>query len=257
MYPILLKIGPLTVYSFGVMMATGFYVGAWFAASEFRRRGGDPEPMWNLLLWTFLGGLAGARLLLLLGDPAAVLRDPIGELFSGSGFVWYGGLIGGMLVALALFRRYRIALPTLLDCSALGLAIGQAIGRLGCHIAGDGDWGTVTRLPWGVAYERAIVGWPHPPGVRVHPTPLYEAAAYTLVFLALWRIRKKGFREGTLFALYLVGTSSARFAVEFVRLNPKIAWGLTEAQWTALALFTAAVTWLIRHRRALKPSSVG
>ncbi len=236
-------------------MATGFYVGAWLAVAEFRRRGGEPEPMWNLLLWTFLGGLAGARLLSMLGDPGAVLRDPIGELFSGSGFVWYGGLIGGLLVGLALFRRYGIPLPRLLDCAALGLAIGQAIGRLGCHIAGDGDWGTVTDLPWGVAYERAIVGWPHPPGVRVHPTPLYEAAAYTAVFLGLWAIRKRNFREGTLFALYLVSTCAARFAVEFIRTNPKLALGLTEAQWTAMVLFAAAATWLVRYRKDLRATS--
>lgn len=248
MYPIIFKLGPVTVYSFGVLMALGFYFGALAAVTEFRRRGGDPDPMWNLLVWIFVAGLVGSRLLSLLNDPMALMRNPVREILSGAGFVWYGGLIGGLGTAYVLARRYGIRFGTLLECTAPGLAIGQAIGRIGCHVAGDGDWGVPTNLPWGVAYTNAIVGWDYPPGVRVHPAPLYEAAAYTLLFLVLWVLRKRNPSEGTLFCIYLVGASVARFLIEFIRVNPKVALGLSQAQWIAMALFAAGVVWLLRNR---------
>jgi phosphatidylglycerol:prolipoprotein diacylglycerol transferase len=212
LYPIIFKFGPLTIYSFGVLMALGFYFGALAAVTEFKRRGGDPDPMWNLLVWIFVAGLGAAYILT---------------------------------------RRYGIRFGTLVECAAPGLAIGQAIGRIGCHVAGDGDWGVPTSLPWGVAYTNAIVGWDYPPGVRVHPTPLYEAAAYTLLFLVLWGIRKRDHPDGTIFCVYLLGASVARFFVEFLRVNPKIALGLSQAQWIAMALFAAGTLWLLRSRARL------
>jgi len=247
LYPILLQIGPFTVYSFGVLMALGFYVAATVAAGEYQRRGGDKELMWNFLVWVFIAGLVGSKVLSIVGDLGALLRDPVHQLFSGSGFVWYGGLLGGFAVAVPLSRHYHMRFPLILECTAPALAIGQAIGRIGCHVAGDGDWGTVTNLPWAVAYENAIVGWDHPPGVGVHPTPLYEAAAYTSVFLVLMAIRKKGYAEGTSFAVYLVGASIARFFVEFIRINPVLALDLTQAQWIAIVLFFCGAGWLVRH----------
>jgi phosphatidylglycerol:prolipoprotein diacylglycerol transferase len=255
LYPILFKLGPFTIYSFGVLMALGFYVASLASVSEYRRRGGDPEPMWNLLVWIFVAGLVGSRLLSLLNDPAAVLEDPLHEILAGAGFVWYGGLLAGTATAFLLTRRYGIRFGTLVECTAPGLAIGQAIGRIGCHVAGDGDWGVTTDLPWGVAYTQAIVGWDYAPGVRVHPTPLYEAAAYTLVFLVLWRLRTRNPPEGTLFSVYLIGSSLARFAIEFIRINPKVALGLSQAQWIALLLMTCGAAWLLRVRGAPAVSS--
>lgn len=255
MYPILFKIGPFTIYSFGVLMALGFYVASMASAREYQRRGGDPEPMWNLLVWIFVSGLVGSRLLSLVNDPVAVLRDPLHEILAGAGFVWYGGLIAGTAAAFFLARRSGIAFGTLVECTAPGLAIGQAIGRIGCHVAGDGDWGVPTNVPWGVAYTHAIVGWDYPPGVRVHPTPLYEAAAYTLVFALLWRLRKRNPPDGTLFSVYLVCASLARFGIEFIRINPKVALGLSQAQWIALTLMTCGAAWLLRHPTSLSLSN--
>lgn len=254
MYPVLFSFGPITVYSFGVMMALGFYVAASLAVAEYKRRGGDPEQMWNFLLWVFLAGLVGSKVLSVGADLGAFFRNPIEQVMSGSGFVWYGGLLGGFAAAWPLSRRYKINFGTVLECTALGLPIGQAIGRLGCHVAGDGDWGVVTDVPWGVAYEKAIVGWPHAPGVLVHPTPLYEFAAYTAVFLFLYSIRKRDYPHGTLFCLYLVGASTARFLVEFIRVNPSIGFGLTQAQWIAIVLFIGGVSWLVRNRSAIGAS---
>jgi phosphatidylglycerol:prolipoprotein diacylglycerol transferase len=247
-YPILFQIGPLTVYSFGVLMALGFYVGATAAAREYVRRGGDRERMWSFLVWVFIAGLAGSKVLSLANDPSAFLRDPIHQTLSGSGFVWYGGLIGGFFAAWFLRRSYHMRFPLNLECTALGLAIGQAIGRIGCHVAGDGDWGVESTLPWAVAYEKAIVGWDYPPGVRVHPTPIYEAIGYTLVFFVMLGIRKRGYREGTVFCVYLLGSSTVRFLVEFIRINPVVAMGLTQAQWIAMGLAGTGATWLLMHR---------
>jgi len=246
-HPIILQIGPFTVYSFGVLMALGFYVGASVSAREYERRGGDKERMWNFLVWVFIAGLVGSKLLSVVADLPAFFDDPIHQLMSGSGFVWYGGLLGGFAVAIPLSRSYHMRFSLILECTALGLAIGQAIGRIGCHVAGDGDWGTVSDLPWAVAYENAIVGWDQPPGVRVHPTPIYEAIAYTTVFAVMMVLRKRGYAEGTSFAIYLIGASLARFLVEFIRLNPVLALGLTQAQWIAVVLFTCGATWLVRH----------
>jgi phosphatidylglycerol:prolipoprotein diacylglycerol transferase len=251
-YPILFHVGPITVYSFGVLMAIGFYVGAFMTVNEYRRRGNDGEAMWNFVVWIFVAGLVGSRIFSIFNDLDAFFRDPLRELVSGSGFVWYGGLIGGFVAAWFLRKPYKMSFPTILDCTAVGLPIGQAIGRIGCHVAGDGDWGTVTNLPWGVAYKNAIIGWYYDPGVRVHPTPLYEAAAYTLVFLVLLAVRRRNLPTGTLFAIYLIGTSTARFFVEFIRLNPKVAGGLTEAQIIAIVLFTGAVLWLVKNRSAFR-----
>jgi phosphatidylglycerol:prolipoprotein diacylglycerol transferase len=256
LYPIIFELGPITIYSFGVLMAVGFYVAALATVSEYQRRGGDPDPMWNLVVWIFVAGLVSSRVLSLFNDPAALMRDPLHEVFSGSGFVWYGGLIGGAAAAALLVRRYRIRFPLLLECAAPGLAIGQAIGRIGCHVSGDGDWGIPTDLPWGVAYTNAIVGWPYTdPDIVVHPTPLYEAAAYTLVFAVLWWLRKRNPPECTLFGLYLIGASAARFAVEFIRINPHVAFGLTQAQLIAIVLFCAGIVFVVRAAR--RPSFAG
>jgi len=246
-YPVLFQIGPFTVYSFGVLMAVGFYVGASISAREYERRGGDRERMWSFLVWVFLAGLAGSKILSLANDPAAFMRNPIEQTLSGSGFVWYGGLIGGFLAAWFLRRSYHMRFPLILECTALGLAIGQAIGRIGCHVAGDGDWGIESTLPWAVAYEKAIVGWDYPPGVKVHPTPIYEAIGYTFVFLVMLAIRRRGYREGTVFCIYLLGASAVRFFVEFIRLNPVVAMGLTQAQWIAIGLAFAGGIWLVMN----------
>jgi len=143
------------------------------------------------------------------------------------------------------------------DALAPALAIGQAIGRIGCQVAGDGDWGAPTRMPWGVQYPRAIVGWTAwlrdgglAPDTRVHPAPVYETLAYCVIFCLLWSLRKKHLRDGSLLWIYLVTSSLARFAIEIVRVEPVLAAGLTQAQWIAIALFGIGVALLLwRHPR--------
>ncbi|GBD27723.1 Prolipoprotein diacylglyceryl transferase [bacterium HR30] len=249
MYPIIVQIGPITIYSFGLMMAIAFLVGGFLTSRELERNGYDPQLGATLVLWAAVGGLVGARLFLILEDPAEFLQHPLSTILSGSGFVWYGGLFGGILSTYVAVRRAGVPWLRVVDAAAPALALGHAIGRIGCQLAGDGDWGKVTTLPWGMAYPQAIVGWPYPPGVVVHPTPLYEAAAYTAIFLFLWSRRTKVAVPGSLFWWYFVLAGTARFLVEFVRINPVWWLGLTQAQWISLLLVVVGLGALVAAKR--------
>lgn len=236
MYPVILHIGPLTIYSYGLMMAIAFLTAAYLGGKELTRKGLDGELASSLVFWAAVGGLVGARIFAIFDDWNGFLADPLHTIVSGAGFVWYGGLIGGFLAVSWTIRARRLPWLTTVDCIAPGLVLGHGIGRIGCELAGDGDWGRETTLPWGMAYPNAIVGWNYPPGVRVHPTPLYETLAYTAVFIFLWSIRKRPHPDGTLFWWYLVLSSTARFFIEVVRINPRIVAGLSEAQLLSIAL---------------------
>jgi phosphatidylglycerol:prolipoprotein diacylglycerol transferase len=249
MIPVLLRAGPITIYSFGVMMGLGFLFAGVFMQRDFARKGEPPELAWAIVAFAVVGGLVGARLNLVLEHPDAFMRAPLGFLFSQSGFVWYGGLVGGILATLWPIHRAGVRWASAADTAAPALALGLAFGRIGCHLAGDGDWGTPTRLPWGVAYVNGVAPWPWAPGVTVHPAPLYECAALLVLFLVLVGLRTRVERPGTVFAVYLVLAGAIRFAVELVRTNRAVLLGLTEAQWMSAAAMAGGAVWL-----ALRPS---
>jgi phosphatidylglycerol:prolipoprotein diacylglycerol transferase len=253
MVPVLVQLGPVTIYSFGAMMALAFLISGWVVSLELARKGMDAEDAWSIVLWAAVGGIVGARLLALLGDWQAFELHPLASIVSGAGFVWYGGLVGGLAaVTIFIVRRSLPWLPVV-DCIAPALAMGHAIGRIGCQVAGDGDWGKPTLLPWGMQYPNAIVGWSQwlrenglPATTRVHPAPVYETLAYCAIFCLLWSLRKRRLRDGSLFWLYLVTSSLARFAIESVRIEPVLAAGLTQAQWIAIPLCAAGLALLLR-----------
>jgi phosphatidylglycerol:prolipoprotein diacylglycerol transferase len=252
MYPVLLRIGPLTVYSYGVMMALGFIVGDFLLARDLGRRGYNPEIASTLVLWGAIGGIGGSRLLFVLNNLPQYLADPKTIIFSGSGFVFYGGFICGALASYIVARHYKIPWLTVADAAAPALAVAQALGRVGCQLAGDGDWGVPSTLPWAMAYPNAIIGWGAEtvlaidshgqrvsgffPGVRVHPAPVYETLLYLGVFALLWSMRKRIKIEGRIFYLYLILAGASRFMVEFIRINPRILYGLSEAQLIAIVM---------------------
>jgi phosphatidylglycerol---prolipoprotein diacylglyceryl transferase len=238
MLPILFQFGPLTIYSFGVFMALAAVTAAWVVHAELKRNGYNPELASTMVFAAAIGGLVGARILFIVEDWGNFLRSPWDYIFTGAGFTWYGGFLGGVLGVTWVVRKNNIPWLKAADMAAPALAIAYGVGRLGCHVAGDGDWGTVTDVPWGVAYTNAIIGWvdpstgiPYPPGVRVHPTPIYEFLESVVIFGILWALRKKDYAPGTMFWLYLALAGLARLVVEFWRLNPAFAFGLTEAQW--------------------------
>jgi phosphatidylglycerol---prolipoprotein diacylglyceryl transferase len=252
MVPVLIQLGPITIYSFGAMMALGFLMAGYVTSVGLAEKGLDQEDAWSIVLWAAVGGIIGARVLAILADWQAFLLHPMSSLLSGSGFVWYGGFIGGFLSVTLFIVRRSWPWLVVVDCVAPALAIGQAIGRIGCQVAGDGDWGRPTTLPWGVQYPRAIIGWSAwlrenglPAATHVHPAPAYETLAYSAIFCLLWVLRKRALPPGSLFWIYLVTSSIARFSIEIVRIEPVIGAGLTEAQWIAVALFAFGLVALL------------
>ena len=243
MYPILFQIGPFTIYSLGLLWALGALCAGWVVRLELKRYRFNPDLASSLVAAAAIGGLIGARLLLILEEWTSFIRSPWDFVFSGAGFSWYGGLIGGALAVTWVVRRHGIPWLKAADMSAPAAALGYGIGRIGCFLAGDATWGKVTDVPWAMAFPNAVFGWvdpltgvPYPPGVKVHPTQIYELIQSLIVFGILWPLRKKTFPPGTIFWLYLILAGSMRFLVEFWRVNPVIALGMTEYQWISLAL---------------------
>ncbi|HEY6395615.1 MAG TPA: prolipoprotein diacylglyceryl transferase [Candidatus Binataceae bacterium] len=266
MIPVLFHIGPLTVYSYGLMMAVGFLAADFVIALECKRRGINPDYASSVVVWAAILGIVGSRVYDIFDNLSYYLADPKSMIFSGSGFVWYGGLFGGIFATWLVARRYKIPWLKTADMCAPALAVGQAFGRIGCHLSGDGDWGLPSNLPWAVSYTKAIVGWNSAtvlklddhyrlvsgyfPGVRVHPAPLYETTLYFIVFAILWSLRKKVHPDGRLLYLYLMLGGLSRFIVEFVRINPRVFYGLSEAQLIAIGMMlTGAVAWYFSGER--------
>ncbi len=247
MYPVLFHIGSVPTYSFGVLMSVAFVVAGYVMQRDFARKHEPPDLAWEIVIFGLVGGLLGARLHQAFYHWAAFVADPFGFVSGRSGLVWYGGVLGGVLATVWPIRRAHVPYASALDTGALGLTIGLAIGRLGCHLSGDGDWGTPTALPWGMAYPQGTAGWPYPPGVVVHPAPLYEMFALLGIFGFLLHLRTRVAPAGALFAIYLLLSASTRLLVEFVRTNPRLLLGLTEAQWTSIAISAGAAFWLARH----------
>jgi phosphatidylglycerol:prolipoprotein diacylglycerol transferase len=244
MYPVLFRIYGVPIESFWVAVFVGFLAALFVARSELGRQGYDASGAYDLILWAYVGGFVGARLFLVITEWPQFQRDPLGLLLSGSGWVWQGGVIGGAIAVAIKARALRLPFGDVADLGGPCLALGQAIGRVGCQLAGDGDYGIPTTLPWGMSYPEGAV----PTAERVHPTPIYEAALYLVIFVVLWRQRARPHVPGNLFGQYLVLTGAVRLAVEFVRRNAVLALGLTLAQWISLASIAIGVALLQRQR---------
>jgi len=230
--------------TFGLCFGIAFLVSGAITTRRLKELGRPPDWAYEMVFAALLGGLIGARGYWLLGHTDELADDVLGSVFGGSGLVFYGGLVGGA-VGVALWARRRGVLNLeLLDLCAPGLAMGYAVGRIGCQISGDGDYGSPTDLPWGMAYPDGIV----PTTEVVHPTPIYETLSMALAAWALWRARD-AFRPGVLFACYLVLAGTERLLVEFVRRNEPVLAGLTEAQFASLVMLIAGVVWLTRAAR--------
>jgi phosphatidylglycerol:prolipoprotein diacylglycerol transferase len=250
MRPVLFHLGSLPIYSFGVLMSLAFLVAGIVMRSDFVRKHQPPDLAWDIVVFGLIGGLLGARLHQALYHWTAFVADPFGFVSGRSGLVWYGGVLGGVVATIWPIRRAGIPYASALDTGALGLTIGLAIGRVGCHLAGDGDWGLPTTLPWGMAYPHGTAAWTYSPGTFVHPAALYEMMALLGIFVLLLRLRTRVAPAGALFATYLLLSGLTRLLVEFVRTNPPVLLGLTEAQLTSMAVSAGAALWLTRSGRA-------
>ena len=258
MRPVLFEIGDFQFNSFGLMAALALIVpGLTIVRALVRRRGVPSEFAYELIIAAGVGGFVGARIYYMLENLTAVRADFLGVAFGGIGFTWYGGLIGGF-VGVVLWTVIRgVPLDIIANAMAPATAMGYAIGRLGCQLAGDGDYGRPTDLPWAMGYPDGTV--PTPPGVEVHPTPIYEIIAMAFVVWILWRLATRYDKSGWwTFGWFLVLSGIERFLVEFVRINPDWFAGLTQPQWVSIAsvIIGAGLILAFGNRRAVLVGTV-
>lgn len=241
MYPILFRFGDFEVTTFGVLVALGALMGLWIFGRELARSGLPPNGV-DAALIGVLGGLAGAKIVW-----AIEFRHEapfLSLLFSRGGLSWFGGFLGGVGAGLWALRRRRIPIVAALAAASPALAIGHALGRIGCFLVGD-DYGRPSDLPWAVAFPKGLP----PTTIPVHPTQLYEAAGLAVIAWLLIRWRRKGISDIAVFARYLVLAGALRFAIEFVRVNAPVLGPLTLAQLFSGAMIVAGLSVIIGKRQ--------
>jgi phosphatidylglycerol:prolipoprotein diacylglycerol transferase len=236
----------ISLKTFGLVFACGFIAAGALIARRLAELGKPLDWAYELAFAAMIGGLVGSRLYYVVQNYDQVRLHLLSGLFGGSGLVWYGGVIGGAIAVLGWAAWRGMLNLALLDLAAIPLALGYAIGRIGCQVSGDGDYGKVSHLPWAMAYPHGTV--PTPPGVKVQPTPIYETLAMGLVAWALWRMRDR-LRPGGIFACYLVGSGVERLLVEFVRRNHHVLAGLTAPQIESIVLAAIGTCWLVMLAR--------
>ena len=233
MYPTLIRIGSFEITTFGAMVAIAALVGLWIFGREAQRNGLSSQAV-DAAMAGVIGGLIGAKLLWAIEFSGDATFSSL--LFSRGGLSWFGGFIGGVGSGLWFLKRYRVPLMPALSAAAPALAIGHAIGRIGCFLVGD-DYGRPSTLPWAVSFPRGL-----PPTMdRVHPTQLYETAGLIPIALLLLYWRRRGVSDRTVFARYLVLAGSLRFLIEFVRVNLRVLGPLTLAQLISLTVVLVGV----------------
>jgi phosphatidylglycerol:prolipoprotein diacylglycerol transferase len=246
------------------MVATGLIVAAYVLQADLDRRranflkqgylkeGKEPshhDEGFLIIGIAGLSGLVGARLYHVLESPRDLIADP-SVLISRFGFAWFGGFLGGFVALAFLAKHYRIPVLEFMDLCSPAAAVGYAIGRIGCLLSGDGDYGVPTTLPWGMSFPNGVV----PTTDRVHPTPLYEFLTWLTIAAFLWRLGKKeltrGGTKGEVFCSYLILTGIARFLIEFIRINPRSFFGLSNAQVASIVSIVAGILLLWRFKSA-------
>lgn len=272
MYPEIGKIGPIPIHSFGLMVALAFLTANYLFTKEVKRRGYGEETASVVTFLAFVGGLVGAKLFHLLENFKEFLANPVDAIFNPGGLTFYGGLLFSILLIYIYTRRKKISFLVLADAAAPALILAYGIGRIGCQLAGDGDYGIPTDLPWGMGYPEGYVstlsaknlelveyfkqifpGRPIPTDIMVHPAPVYETLIAIFCFVILWRLRKRPAMTGWLFGLYLIFAGMERLAVEFIRINP-LYWGLSQAQW--ISIFMIIAGGIMMWKRQLKTETV-
>jgi len=276
-----IHIGPITLASYGLCVGIAMLISYFVLAKDMQRRG-IQAPADLMVAVPCIAGLVGAKLYHVLETPRDLFADPR-ILISQYGFAWFGGFLGGFIAFVLLARHYRIPLLEIFDAASPAAALGYGIGRIGCLVSGDGDYGIPTSLPWGMSFPSGLV----PTTQRVHPTPIYELIVAIFIFWWLWKLggrqarlatnaetassskvsdhsTQKKFKRnsanknnmwpprGEVFAQYLILTGIARFLVEFIRINPRSFFGMTNAQAAALASIIVGAALLWRGRKQAK-----
>ena len=241
MYPTIVDFGPVGIHSYGLMLATAFITVAFVIQSELKRRGFVPELASTIVMAAAIGGIVGAKIYSALLDGQITFQ----ELFSTSGLVWYGGFIGGFLaLIIVVLRSPSPFLPTI-DIVGSTVLLGYGIGRIGCFLAGDGDYGPPSDLPWAMAFPNGTV----PTDVLVHPTPIYETLLSCTFFGILWSQRRRfEATPGALFGASLVLLGVERFIAEFWRITPRVLGWMSAAQLFSIAAFIMGIALILWMR---------
>jgi phosphatidylglycerol:prolipoprotein diacylglycerol transferase len=244
-----LHLGPLSIPTYGLMVALGMICAAYILQADFDRRGMKADAF-TMVTIAGLSGIFCSKVYSALESPAEFVAHPVALIFNRYGFTWFGGFLGGFFAFLILARRAKLPLLGFLDaCSPAG-AFGYAVGRMGCLLSGDGDYGTPTTLPWGMSFPNGVV----PTTERVHPTPVYEFLAWCAIGAFLWYLGGKYLRrpqgKGFIFCGYLILTGIARYLVEIIRINPRVFLGFTNAQVVSILSVLAGIglyLWIRSH----------
>jgi prolipoprotein diacylglyceryl transferase len=241
----------ITIGTFGLLNLLAFVAAYYVLRADVRRRSLQVDAQ-NVISICALLGIVGAKLYHVLQSPSELFADPLGSLFSRAGFAWFGGMLGVLLALYLLARKYKLTYLQMLDLCSPAASIGYAVGRIGCLVSGDGDYGTPTSLPWGMSFPNGLV----PTTQRVHPTPIYEAIIAVLIAWYLWRQGAKALRgprpAGQITGEYLILTGVARFLVEFIRINPRSFLGMSNAQAMSIVSVIVGVVVLIRVKQRFR-----
>jgi phosphatidylglycerol:prolipoprotein diacylglycerol transferase len=253
MYPFI-HIGRFSIGTFGIMLWLAAVAGCWVLHRNFRRWHIEADAI-SIVAVATVAGVLGAKLWHVFESPHLLLSHPAEVLFDRAGFAWYGGLIFGILALLWQARVYKLGGLQMLDLSAAAASVGYGVGRLGCLVSGDGDYGKPTSLPWGMSFPHGLV----PTDQRVHPTPIYELIVALFIAWYLWRRGTPEKRRplGQITGEYLILAGIARFLVEFIRINPHVLLGMTNAQLASLGaiVFGLGLVFYARSKAARAPEA--
>jgi phosphatidylglycerol---prolipoprotein diacylglyceryl transferase len=251
------------------MMGISFIIGSTILTGELRRKKMNPDMGSTITLLALVGGIVGSKLLFLIENWADFINTPVAMAFSPGGLTFYGGFILATILIAIYLRQQKVGFLRVADAVSPPLLLAYGIARIGCHLAGDGDYGFPTSLPWGTDYSKGTYPpsaafkdfpeiasrYPHgvvPDTTPCHPVPIYEFLICAIMFYFLWKSRKRLGPDGTVFAAYLVLAGTERFAVEFLRLNERLLLGLSEAQiFSVFLIIVGAITF--RHLRSKIP----
>ncbi|MGH9521370.1 MAG: prolipoprotein diacylglyceryl transferase [Terriglobales bacterium] len=225
MYPFI-HLGGWQLNSYGLCLVAALLAGYGIFRAELHRRSMSAVGPTALMAWLAVGAILGARSLWIIETLFGVPDHPVAL----EGFSYYGALLFDCVLVLLIARHYRIPALALADALAVPCIAAFAIARMGCFLSGDGDYGIPTAMPWGMSFPHGIV----PTLDRVHPAPLYECLTSVAIAIWLWRRgdprRDAPLPRGTISAEFLILTGVARILVEFIKRNPRLLWGFTEAQ---------------------------
>ena len=226
MYPIIYNYEFITIGGYGIMLGLAFYLGFLLAEREFKIHGKDPELAYTVLFWVIPSAIIGAKIFHIIEHFDEFLMDKSGMIFSGAGLSVYGGFIFAFITSIIIIKIKKENTLEMFDIVAPALALGYGIGRIGCHVAGDGCFGIQSASMFAVSYPNGIV----PSTQFVYPTPLFESLFAFCVFFFLMQYRKTVHPAGRLIFLFLILFGLPRFFVEFIRVNPEFVMGLSHAQ---------------------------